>query len=264
MIKIVELLLLGYLAFWIFFQRPKQQLRKSTPKTAPAENHDTLRMVSCEFCKIQLPVGESYAFDQRYFCSLEHFHIIDPQGWLGFAKKIPSPNCDNRPKSQPVDTVVLHHISLPEGQFGGTNIQDFFTNQLNLNADPYFLEIAHLEVSAHFFIRRDGELLQFVSTQQRAWHAGQSELFERSRVNDFSIGVELEGTGEIPFEKEQYDCLARLTAAIEQRYEIRFFVGHSDISPERKKDPGKSFQWDYFKEISKIPEKKLPFGVKAR
>lgn len=221
-------------------------------------------MVACEHCKIRLPLRESYGFDQRYFCSIEHFNQIDQQGWLGCAKQVRSPNFDVRPEGMEVDTVVIHHISLPEGQFGGTAIEDFFTNQLNPLDDPYFQEIAHLEVSSHFLIKRNGELVQFVSTNDRAWHAGVSRLYERERVNDFSIGIELEGTGEVAFEGSQYQTLAKLLGAIDQRYHPKFFVGHSDVSPDRKTDPGKSFDWKYVSQIAKIPEKKLPFGTDSR
>jgi AmpD protein len=177
---------------------------------------------------------------------------------------VPSPNWDARPQGVSIDTVVIHHISLPEGRYGGEAIEAFFTNRLNPEEDPYFATIAHLQVSAHFLIKRDGQLLQFVSTRDRAWHAGVSQLQERERVNDFSIGIELEGTGDEPFEREQYQSLAKLIIAIQKQESIQYFVGHSDISPERKTDPGKSFDWHYFCQIAKIPEKKLPFGLHSR
>jgi AmpD protein len=153
---------------------------------------------------------------------------------------------------------------LPEGCFGGDAIEQFFTNQLDPQDDPYYEKIAHLEVSAHFLIKRSGELIQFVSIHDRAWHAGASELFEREKVNDFSVGIELEGTGEIPYESMQYQTLIKLIQAIEKKLHINYFVGHSDISPNRKTDPGKSFDWKYVSQTAKISENKLPFGTTPR
>jgi N-acetyl-anhydromuramoyl-L-alanine amidase len=263
MFKLIEFLLFFFIAYWIFSFSKRKLVKRDEKPTAQAPI-DVQKMVSCQFCQVRLPIQESYVFEGRYYCDLAHFHQIDKQGWLGWARHVPSPNADARPEGVQIDTVVIHHISLPEGQFGGSYIEDFFTNRLNPDDHSYFSQIAHLEVSAHFFIKRDGELVQFVSTRERAWHAGQSRLFERERINDFSLGIELEGTGEIPFEEKQYQTLAKLIHAIEQAYDTQFFVGHSDISPGRKTDPGKSFDWEYVSKIAKIPEKKLPFGMASR
>jgi AmpD protein len=267
MIKIIEFLLLFALVYWAIYIFPKKNRlkRQNSEKAAPQPNPQMLKMVECAFCKMQLPLHDSFEYQQRHYCSLRHYNEISPQGWIGCAKHVPSPNFDERPQaSSPIDTVVIHHISLPEGKFGGGAIEAFFTNRLNPRDDPYFETIAHLQVSSHFLIQRDGQLIQFVSTNQRAWHAGASQLFERQSVNDFSIGIELEGTGELPFEPAQYQKLSQLIAAIQKQYSIQYFVGHSDISPGRKMDPGKSFDWEYVSQIAKISESQLPFGVQSR
>ncbi len=139
--------------------------------------------------------------------------------------------------------IVIHAISLPPDQFGGQGVEQLFTNTLDPTEHPYYAEIAHLRVSAHFFIQRDGALTQFVSTEDRAWHAGVSCWRERERCNDFSIGIELEGCDTLPFEAVQYDRLAELVRAIEARYPIEDVVGHCDIAPGRKTDPGPFFDW---------------------
>lgn len=164
-------------------------------------------------------------------------------GWLGVARRIPSPNCDDRPAAEPVTLVVIHAISLPPGEFGGSGIIDLFTNCLDAGAHPYFGEIHGLRVSAHFLIRRDGELIQFVSCAQRAWHAGASSWRGRAACNDFSIGIELEGCDQLPFEDAQYQCLNRLLGELYRRHPIDDVVGHSDIAPGRKTDPGPCFDW---------------------
>jgi AmpD protein len=266
MLKILEFLFFFGLVYWLVWIYPKKRALKKATKTqsTPPPPPEIYKMVSCSFCKMQLPINESFEYQERFYCSLPHYNEINPQGWLGCAKQVPSPNYDARPSGVSIDTVVIHHISLPEGRFGGEAIEAFFTNRLNPEDDPYFATIAHLQVSAHFLIKRDGQLLQFVSTRDRAWHAGVSQLLERERVNDFSIGIELEGTGDEPFEREQYQSLAKLILAIQKQESIQYFVGHSDISPERKTDPGKSFDWLYFSQITKIPENKLPFGMDSR
>lgn len=154
---------------------------------------------------------------------------------------IPSPNFDNRPKNVTIDLLVIHSISLPPGEFGGTEIIDLFTNQLNFNAHPYFMGIQRLHVSAHFLIRRTGEILQFVPCMKRAWHAGQSSWQGRTRCNDFSIGIELEGADDIPFEEVQYQSLTLLSTLLLEAYPIQAVVGHADIAPNRKTDPGPFF-----------------------
>ena len=267
MIKIIEFLLLFALVYWAikFFPKKNKLKRQSSEKSPPPSKPQILRMVECSFCKVRLPLQESFEYQRRHYCSLPHYNEISPKGWLGCAKHVPSPNFDERPEGcGPIDTVVIHHISLPEGKFGTGAIEAFFTNRLHPNDDPYFETIAHLQVSSHFLILRDGQLIQFVSTNQRAWHAGASQLFERQRVNDFSIGIELEGTGELPFESEQYLKLRQLIAVIQNQYNIQYFVGHSDISPGRKMDPGKSFDWEYVSQIAKISESQLPFGLQSR
>jgi AmpD protein len=165
-------------------------------------------------------------------------------GWLPEARQIASPNFDERPVANDISLVVVHAISLPPGQFGGQGIIELFTNQLNPQDHPYYQEIAHLRVSAHFLIRRNGELIQFVSLSKRAWHAGVSEWAGRERCNDFSIGIELEGCDDQPFEKSQYTTLNAVLADIKKRHPIQAVVAHSDISPGRKTDPGPLFDWD--------------------
>jgi AmpD protein len=174
---------------------------------------------------------------------------LDPTGVATPARQIRSPNCDERPEGTVVDLLVIHNISLPPGVFGGDAIIQLFTNRLDPAAHPYFATIAHLKVSSHFLVRRDGELLQFVPCAQRAWHAGVSQWQGRDRCNDFSIGVELEGTDELSYTVAQYTVLARLTRAIGRRYPIASMVGHSDIAPGRKTDPGPAFDWARFRRL---------------
>lgn len=143
----------------------------------------------------------------------------------------------------PVDLIVIHAISLPPGEFGGDAIERLFTNTLDPALHPYYRQIYGLRVSAHFLIRRDGATVQFVSCERRAWHAGVSRWRERERCNDFSVGIELEGCDTLPFEAAQYERLATLIVAVEQRYPISHIVGHADIAPGRKTDPGPHFDW---------------------
>lgn len=143
----------------------------------------------------------------------------------------------------PVDLIVIHAISLPPGEFGGDAIERLFTNTLDPALHPYYRQIHRLRVSAHFLIRRDGAMVQFVSCERRAWHAGVSSWRERERCNDFSVGIELEGCDTLPFEAAQYERLATLIVAVEQRYPISHIVGHADIAPGRKTDPGPHFDW---------------------
>ena len=174
---------------------------------------------------------------------------IDASGIATPARQIRSPNCDPRPEGTIVDLLVVHAISLPPGVFGGDAIIQLFTNRLDPAAHPYFATIAHLKVSSHFLVRRDGELLQFVPCAQRAWHAGVSHWQGRDRCNDFSIGVELEGTDDSPYTVAQYTVLARVTRALGRRYPIASMVGHSDIAPGRKTDPGPAFDWARFRRL---------------
>ena len=164
-------------------------------------------------------------------------------GWLEDARRVPSPNHDHRPEALAVDLLVIHYISLPAGHFAGDAIERLFTNRMDPQAHPSFQGLADLKVSAHFLIRRHGELLQFVSGNDRAWHAGVSHFRGRDRCNDFSIGIELEGTDDQPFTEAQYATLAPLLDSLKQAYPIEAVVGHSDIAPGRKTDPGLCFDW---------------------
>ncbi len=143
----------------------------------------------------------------------------------------------------PIDMVVVHSISLPPGEYGGPEVEQLFTNQLDWSAHPYFEQIRGAEVSAHFYIRRDGELIQFVSVLDRAWHAGRSSWQGRDNCNDFSIGVELEGLEDHPFDPPQYETLQKLIMALKQQWPIATVVGHEHVAPGRKNDPGKAFDW---------------------
>lgn len=156
---------------------------------------------------------------------------------------MPSPNHDERPEGAAVELLVVHHISLPPGRFRGDAIERLFTNRLDAAAHPAFAPLRELRVSAHFLIRRDGELLQFVDADRRAWHAGVSQFDGRERCNDFSIGVELEGDGAHRFTASQYRALRRLVARLRERYPLRWIAGHADIAPGRKEDPGPLFDW---------------------
>lgn len=167
-------------------------------------------------------------------------------GLLDAARQQPSPNCDARPAGMQPELIVVHGISLPPGEFGGPWIDRLFTNCLEPDAHPYFSEICGLRVSSHFLIRRDGELVQYVPVDQRAWHAGQSRFAGRERCNDFSVGIELEGQDDAPYSEEQYERLATLIVALRSTVpSLRRapVVGHSDIAPGRKTDPGPAFDW---------------------
>ena len=164
-------------------------------------------------------------------------------GLLAAARYLPSPNCDPRPPGDAVSLVVIHAISLPPGEFGGDAVERLFTNRLDAAAHPYYREIHSLRLSAHFFIDRAGRITQFVSCALRAWHAGVSSWRGRSRCNDFSIGIELEGSDEKPFTAAQYLALEPLLQALQRNYPITDIVGHSDIAPGRKTDPGPHFDW---------------------
>jgi AmpD protein len=167
----------------------------------------------------------------------------DALGWLPAARQLPSPNCDARPDGAAIELIVIHNISLPPGVFDGDAVIELFTNRLDWDAHPYYQGIRGLRVSAHFFIRRDGSLIQFVPCGLRAWHAGASSWCERDCCNDYSIGIELEGTDELPFTEAQYATLVPLVNTLKQAYPIRAVVGHSDIAPGRKTDPGPHFAW---------------------
>ncbi len=175
------------------------------------------------------------------------FHI-DANGWCRDVQHLPSPNCDTRTATIPIDLLVIHNISLPPDQFGGPYIADLFCNRLDCDAHPYFDRLRNLRVSAHFLIRRNGQVMQFVSANDRAWHAGVSSFDGRERCNDFAIGVELEGTDFAPFEAGQYDALVALTAALQIRYPISAIAGHEHIAPGRKTDPGPFFDWKRYQQ----------------
>lgn len=168
---------------------------------------------------------------------------INQDGICPQAQFIESPNHDLR-EIDDIKLIVIHNISLPPNNYGGEGVIDLFTNQLNTNDHPYYAEIAHLKVSSHFFIRRDGSLIQFVPCTKRAWHAGVSKWEGREKCNDFSIGIELEGSDFEAFEPKQYDTLKLLIESLKMTYPIQSVVGHSDIAPGRKTDPGPYFNWN--------------------
>lgn len=176
--------------------------------------------------------------------------VINHQGWIKDADIIPSPNCESRPDPTEIRLIVIHGISLPPGSYGGGYIQQLFTNQLDSDEHPYFVEIEGMKVSAHCLIDRDGHLTQFVSFQDRAWHAGISCWQDEENCNDFSIGIELEGTDDEHYEDEQYQQLARLVISLQKQYPAiseQSICGHSDIAPGRKTDPGPFFDWQKLK-----------------
>ena len=162
-------------------------------------------------------------------------------------REVASPHFDERPPGTRISLIVIHNISLPPGEFGGRYIDDLFLGRLDPEAHPYFREVAGLRVSSHYLIRRDGEVVQFVPPDKRAWHAGASAWCGRERCNDFSIGIELEGADDVPFTEHQYESLARLTRELERRFGPLEKAGHSDIAPGRKTDPGPWFDWDRYR-----------------
>ena len=164
-------------------------------------------------------------------------------GWLPGTRRVDSPNFDARPGDEAPSLLVLHAISLPPGEYGGAAIEQLFTNRLDPQAHPYYAGLRDLRVSAHFLVRRDGELVQFVATDRRAWHAGVSSWRGRARCNDFSVGVELEGTDTEAFTPEQYERLAGLVVALRRTLPLRDVAAHSEIAPGRKTDPGPHFDW---------------------
>ena len=168
---------------------------------------------------------------------------LDGAGWLDGARRLPSPNFDERPAGAIPTLLVVHGISLPPGAFGGDGVERLFTNRIDVAAHPFYATIAQARVSSHFFIRRDGSLLQFVPCERRAWHAGASRWKGRTCCNDFSIGVELEGTDARPYTARQYARLARLVKLLRTRYPLADLAGHCDIAPGRKSDPGPAFDW---------------------
>ena len=174
------------------------------------------------------------------------YQVDAASGLLAGARQVASPNFDARPAGVVPDLLIIHGISLPPGEYGGSWIDQLFTNQLPWDAHPYFKQIEGMKVSSHLLIRRDGEVVQYVPFSQRAWHAGASSYQSRERCNDFSIGIELEGTDDAPYEAEQYRELTRVLLALCAGYSslsLDRLVGHSDVAPGRKTDPGDSFDW---------------------
>lgn len=172
---------------------------------------------------------------------------IDPDGWCRHLRRADCTNFDARPEGVEIDLLVIHNISLPPGEFGSRYIEDLFANRLDCDAHPYFDQLRGLRVSSHFLIRRDGVALQFVSTLARAWHAGVSRFDGRERCNDFSVGIELEGSDVTGFCDAQYRTLAALTQALCVRHPISAVRGHEHIAPGRKTDPGPYFDWSRFR-----------------
>jgi N-acetyl-anhydromuramoyl-L-alanine amidase len=175
--------------------------------------------------------------------------LLDIAGVCSGARQVPSSNCDERPADAQIGLLVIHNISLPPNQYGSDDVLDFFQNRLQVDRHPFFAEIAHMTVSAHFLVRRTGELIQFVPCELRAWHAGVSSWQGRERCNEFSIGIEVEGSDFEPFESVQYQVLARLTKAIFDQYGKLDIAGHSDIAPGRKTDPGPYFDWNRYEAL---------------
>lgn len=177
---------------------------------------------------------------------------IDKQGWLVEARHVPSPNFNARPQSEPVSLLVLHNISLPPGQFGGPYIEQFFTNKLDEEIHPFFNVIKEMKVSAHCLIRRDGEVVQFVSFYDRAWHAGHSSFAGKEQCNDYSIGIELEGSDFVAYTEAQYQAIGRITLSLKRTFPLisnQRITGHQYIAPLRKSDPGLSFDWKKYRSL---------------
>jgi AmpD protein len=261
----------GLLYFWLKGKKQAKFDRTKSANSGPSKGQTLTEpeaMVQCQYCKVHLPQTDAITNGKRFYCSQEHLNTLDQRGWIGDAVWHISPNKDARPDEVKPDLLVIHHISLPPGEFksqtSSQNIVNFFQNALDVNAHPYFSEIANQRVSSHFLITRTGELIQFVSTQDRAWHAGVSNFMGRERCNDFSIGVELEGDGDAPFEDVQYKSLAKLVQKLQLTYPNLQFAGHSDIAPERKTDPGKYFDWEKFQKETGISQEKIPYGLVSR
>lgn len=174
---------------------------------------------------------------------------INTQGLIEAIPYTASPNCDDRPSEVEIEVLIIHAISLPPGEYGGSDVERLFCNTLDCDSHPSYNSLRDMQVSAHLFIRRDGSMMQFVPFVQRAWHAGESEIEGRSRVNDFSIGIELEGADDSPFEETQYQTLAVVSRLLVAQYELMDFsriYGHSQIAPGRKTDPGLHFDWPHY------------------
>lgn len=179
-------------------------------------------------------------------------------GWWRDARRCESPNQGPRPEGTDISLALIHSISLPPGEYGGDGVERLFMNRLDWDAHPYYQRIRGLTVSSHFFIRRDGEVVQFVSCDERAWHAGRSSWRGRENCNDFSIGIELEGLEGESFEVPQYDALVRLLRAVASRYPITAVAGHEHVAPDRKIDPGPGFDWRFVKAALPWPDEMFP------
>jgi AmpD protein len=180
------------------------------------------------------------------------------EGWWSAARRVESPNQDARPDHALVSLAVIHSISLPPGEYGGDAIERLFTNRLDWDAHPYYEKIRGLRVSSHFLVRRDGELLQFVSCERRAWHAGRSSWRDREECNDYSVGVELEGIEGEFFEDVQYGTLVRVLCGLAERYPVTEAVGHEHVAPGRKIDPGPGFDWQALQRLLGVSPIALP------
>ena len=220
-----------------------------------------MRAVACIPCAVNpickgnsFTVATSIAVLER--ADLLPAFAVGAGGWVPRAQWVPSPHCDARPVGQPISLVVIHAISLPPGVFGGPDVLRLFSHQLDATVRPEYETLQGLQVSAHFFIRRRGELIQCVSCDQRAWHAGVSQWRGRSQCNAWSLGIELEGTDRVPFTLEQYQTLEALLRGLAQRYPLREVVGHEHIAPGRKTDPGPCFQWGFL--LRRFPEWHFP------
>lgn len=256
---------------WIKGKNSTQLNREDALKSMSDKAPEILEpevMVPCQYCNVHLPQSTAITFEQRFYCCEEHLHELDIAGWIGSANWRPSPNYDVRPENIQPDLVVIHHISLPPSEFNNKYsshyIVDFFQNKLDPNVHPYFAKIAGQKVSSHFLITRSGELIQFVSTLNKAWHAGVSSFLGREKCNDFSIGIEFEGDGESAFEDAQYKTLTALVKRLSASYPNLQFAGHSDIAPDRKTDPGPFFDWQKLQKETEISPKNLPYGVTFR
>ena len=186
---------------------------------------------------------------------------LSADGWCRGVTRYDSPHFDARPRGADIDLLVIHNISLPAGRFGGPHVADLFTGRLDYNADPSFVDLRGLRVSAHFFIRRDGRVMQFVSANDCAWHAGVSEFQGRAQCNQFSIGIEMEGSDFVAYALAQYAALATLTMALQRRYRLVAVQGHEHIAPGRKTDPGPCFDWNRYKMTLENAWQKMPMLV---
>jgi N-acetyl-anhydromuramoyl-L-alanine amidase len=188
---------------------------------------------------------------------------IDVGGWLDSPVRLPSPNFESRPGNIEPTLIVVHNISLPPDEFGGSAITELFQNRLDHDAHPYYAQLRGMRVSAHFVVRRDGTVEQYVSCNERAWHAGLSSFRGRERCNDFSVGIELEGSDRSPFEPAQYAALSGVVNALLQRYPIDAIAGHSDVAPGRKTDPGPYFEWTRLQSDTGLPARFFPYLADA-